>query len=124
LTTKTDEESSDLMRVDRTGAETEASVSAQASTEPAQVQAQAEVQTAPAAEPQREPVGAITGEPERTEAAPMPERTAEPAPAPEREESARTDLPNTAGLLPLLALIGLGSIVGSRLLRRARTQQL
>jgi hypothetical protein len=126
LTTKTEDESSDLTRVDRAGVDTEASVNAEASTEPAQAQApaQAEAQTAPAAQPQREPVGAITGEPERTASAPMPERTAEPAPAPEREEPARTDLPNTAGMLPLLALIGLGSIVGSRLLRRARTQQL
>ena len=39
---------------------------------------------------------------------------AEPRPAP------RTDLPNTAGALPLLALMGLGSVAGSRMLRRAR----
>lgn len=126
LTTKTEEESSDLTRVDRAGVDTDANVSAQASTETAQAEtrAQAEVQTAPepAATPQREPVGAISGQPERTEPAPMPER--DPAPAPERDEPARTDLPNTAGMLPLLALIGIGSIVGSRLLRRARTQRL
>ncbi len=134
LTTKTEEESSDLTRVDRNGVDTEASVTAQASTETTQAQAQtqtqtqtqtqAEVQTAPepAAASQREPVGALTGQPGRTEPAPMPERTAEPAPAPERERPARTDLPNTAGMLPLLALIGIGSIVGSRLLRRARTR--
>ena len=42
---------------------------------------------------------------------PMPERTA---------TATRTELPNTAGLLPLLAVIGIGSLVGSRLLRRSR----
>jgi len=60
-------------------------------------------------EPQREPVGALATPP--AEPAPMPERT---APAP------RTDLPATAGVLPLLALMGFGSIAGSRMLRRAR----
>jgi hypothetical protein len=116
LTTKTEDETSDLARVDAAGVETEANVTAQAS--PENAQAAAVEQPAP----QREPVGAITGEPTR---APEPERTPEPAPAPEPrdDEPARTDLPNTAGMLPLLALIGIGSIVGSRLLRRARTQQ-
>lgn len=114
LTTKTEEESSDLTRVDRAGVDTEATVTADASA----ANTQAAVVEQPA--PQREPVGAITGEPARTEpvAEPMPAPAAKPAPAPERE--ARTDLPNTAGALPLLALIGIGSIVGSRLLRRAR----
>jgi hypothetical protein len=37
---------------------------------------------------------------------------------PERTE--RTNLPHTAGVLPLLALIGMGSLAGSRMLRRAR----
>ena len=41
------------------------------------------------------------------------EAEAAPAPAP------RSDLPATAGVLPLLALIGLGSIFGSRMVRRA-----
>ena len=58
-------------------------------------------------QPQREPVGALA----TPEPAPMPERN---APAP------RTDLPATAGFLPLLALMGFGSIAGSRMLRRAR----
>jgi hypothetical protein len=90
LTTKSEteaSESADLARVDATGTDSEANLTAQASPENA----------TPA--PQREPVGAITGEPER-------------------EKPARTDLPNTAGMLPLLALIGIGSIIGSRLLRR------
>jgi len=123
LTTRTDTEVSDtiadaeLTRVDRTGTDTEANLTEQAAID----NARADQQPAPV----REPVGAITGEPERRtpepapaparESAPAPEREAAPAPAPER-----TDLPNTAGELPLLMLIGLGSIVGSRLLRRAR----
>ncbi len=114
LTTKTDSDDSDLTRVD--GAGVEATV---ATAEP-----EASVQTPPATTdvaraepaPQREPVGAISG----TDAAPapMPERTAPRTDAPAR--AARTDLPNTAGVLPLLALVGLGSLVGSRLMRRAR----
>jgi len=67
----------------------------------------------PAVEPQREPVGAITGSPEPAPA-PAPERTADAAPAP------RKDLPHTAGFLPLLGLMGLGSLAGSRMMRRAR----
>ena len=110
LTTKTEEESSELTRVDRNGVDTEANLTAQASPENAQQ---------PAPEPTREPVGAITGTnpetPARTEEpAPAPA----PAPAPERAE--RTDLPRTAGELPLLALIGMGSLAGSRMLRRVR----
>lgn len=124
LTTKTEEETSDLTRVDRAGVDTEANVTAQASPENAQAQAQAQPAPTPEPAPQREPVGAITGQPERTEPAPMPGRAAEPAPAPDRTEpartEARTDLPNTAGPLPLLALIGIGSIIGSRVLRRMK----
>jgi hypothetical protein len=95
LTTKTEDESSDLTRVDAAGVEVEAS------TESAGAQ--------PAPEPQREQIGALA-------TPPAPERTAEPAPAP----APRTDLPATAGVLPLLALMGLGSVAGSRMLRRAR----
>jgi len=111
LTTKTDSEDSELSRVSGDGidavvANTEAAAEAAATTEVAQ----AEVST------QREPVGAITG----TDAAPAPE----PTTAPERSEAPapapRSDLPNTAGALPLLALIGLGSLAGSGLMRRAR----
>ena len=103
LTTKTDEESSDLTRVDASG--TEAAVT----TEEARTEAQ------PAPEPQREQIGGLaTPPPADTQPAPAPERTPEPAPAP------RSDLPDTAGLLPLLALIGIGSVVGSQMLRRVR----
>ena len=135
LTTKTDTEvaeDSELTRVDRNGVDTEANVTAQASPENAQqtttaqsttteqtttAQATTTEQTTqqPAPEPaQREQVGAITG----GQPAPEPARDMTPAPAPERTE--RTDLPRTAGVLPLLALIGAGSLAGSRMLRRAR----
>jgi len=106
LTTKTDEESSELTRVD--GAGVEASVT---TTETEQV-----AQAQPAPEPQREQIGALATPP--AEPAPAPERTVEPAPA--REPAPRSDLPATAGVLPLLALMGLGSLAGSRMLRRAR----
>lgn len=106
LTTKTEDESSDLTRVDAAGVE--AAVDAEASKE-------SEVASAEPA-PQREQIGGLATPP--AEPAPAPERAAEPAPAP--EPSPRTDLPATAGLLPLLALIGLGSVAGSRMVRRAR----
>ena len=99
LTTKTEEESSDLTRVDAAGVEVEAS------TESAAAQ--------PAPGPQREQIGALATPP----AAPAPEREVEPAPAP--EPAPRSDLPRTAGVLPLLALMGFGSLAGSRMLRRA-----
>ena len=110
LTTKTEDESSELSRVDGAGIEatvTETEASAQAS-------ASTTTETQPAPEPQREQVGALATPP--AEPAPAPERDVEPAPAP----APRTDLPATAGVLPLLALIGLGSLVGSRMVRRAR----
>jgi hypothetical protein len=135
LTTKTETEASEtiadseLTRVDRNGTDSEANLTAQASPENAQQPATASTQTTtastettqpPAQEtPRREQVGAITGT-DRT-----PDRTAEapaPAPAPERTEdrAERRDLPRTAGVLPLLALIGVGSLVGSRMMRRVR----
>ncbi len=51
-----------------------------------------------------------------------------PAPAPERTVTApvvaeREELPRTASFLPLLALIGIGSLAGSRWLRRSRRVQ-
>jgi hypothetical protein len=120
LTTKTETEASEtvadaeLTRVDRNGVDSEANLTAEASPENGQ---RATEQPAPT----REPVGAITGTNPETPARaeePAPAPTPEPAPAPERAE--RTDLPRTAGVLPLLALIGVGSLAGSRMLRRAR----
>lgn len=110
LTTKTEDESSELSRVDGAGieavvtAEPEASVQASAST----------TETQPEPEPVREQVGGLATPPAAP--APMPERDVDTAPVAEP----RTDLPATAGVLPLLALIGIGSLVGSRLVRRAR----
>jgi hypothetical protein len=106
LTTKTEtevSESADLSRVDQSGVDSEANLTAQAS--PENPVAQPAPTPEPVAEPapQREPVGAITGRDE-------------PAPAP----APRTDLPATAGELPLLALIGFGTVVGSQLLRKVR----
>ena len=112
LTTKTEDESSDLTRVDSAGVDASVTTTASAST------TTTETQVTP--EPQRERIGALATPPANPEPAPMPERTAEPAPAPEAEAAPRSDLPNTAGALPLLALIGLGSLVGGAMLRRSR----
>ena len=51
-----------------------------------------------------------------------------PAPAPERMATApvvaeRDELPATASFLPLLGLIGLGALVGNRLMQRSRRSQ-
>ena len=105
LTTKTDDESSELSRIDGAGIE---------AVEP-EVSAEASASTATQPEPVREQVGALATPP--AEPAPMPERAVEPAPAP--EPAPRRDLPETAGVLPLLALMGLGSLIGSRMVRRA-----
>jgi hypothetical protein len=120
LTTKTDEESSELMRVDAAGVE----ASVTANEQEASAQASASTATAQQPEPaQREQVGALATPP-ATDTTPAPERSADvaPAPAPDRDVDAapRTDLPATAGVLPLLALIGLGSIAGSRMIRRVK----
>jgi DNA segregation ATPase FtsK/SpoIIIE-like protein len=39
------------------------------------------------------------------------------------DRAARRELPRTAGMLPLLAIIGVGSLIGSRWLRRSRRSQ-
>src|SRR6478609_11854506 len=103
LTTTTESDvtaDAELSRVDRNGVDTAES-------------AQASAQVQPAPEPQREQVGAITGGTTQPE-------PREPAPAPVTAHTDRSDLPRTAGPLPLLALIGLGSLVSSRLARKAR----
>lgn len=116
LTTKTDAEVSadaELTRVDRAGAETAVDTSNRTTTEETTT-AQAQT-TTPEPEPRTQPGPTVTQPAPEPTAQATPER----APMPERD-TARTDLPNTAGLLPLLAVIGIGSIVGSRLLRRTR----
>lgn len=125
LTTKTEEEiaeasvtDSDLTRIDRGGADTTVDMSnrptATTDTTTTETQtASARTQPAPATSPETDRTAATTSQPDRT-ARTMPDRTAD------RDDNARTDLPNTAGMLPLLALIGIGSLVGSRMLRRSR----
>jgi hypothetical protein len=135
LTTKSETEVSesvteaDLTRVDRTGADI-ATRTAEASPENATASTQPPAATTepvatpepaaapePAATPQREQIGGLATPPSTPAPAPEPEA----APAPERtDEPARDELPATASMLPLLALIGVGSLVGSRLLRSAR----
>ena len=113
LTTKTEAEDSELTRVDAAGVEaTVASNEAPAATPAPATTEVAQAEPTPA--PQRETVGAISGNDTQPARTPMPERTEAPAPAP------RTDLPNTAGVMPLLGLLGLGSLAGSFLMRRAR----
>jgi hypothetical protein len=141
LTTKTEESieastvaDADLTRVDRGGADSTVDMSNRTTTTTETTTARAETaQPTPAQPTQTNPVP--SPETDRTpvttaqssapaaqrEPAPMPER--ERAPAAERTASVdrdRDELPNTAGILPLLALIGIGSVVGSRWLRRSR----
>ena len=110
LTTKSDAEitetvaDADLTRVDRAGADSAVSIEARTETTPATT---AEPEASPSATAQAR---VDTTTPDRS-AAPMRDRDT---------DTARTDLPNTAGFLPLLAVIGIGSLVGSRWLRRSR----
>jgi hypothetical protein len=125
LTTKTEEEiaeasvtDSDLTRIDRGGADSAVDMSnrSTATTETTTTETQtasARTQPAPVTSPETDRTAATTSQPDRT-ARTMPDRTAD------RDDNARADLPNTAGMLPLLALIGIGSLVGSRMLRRSR----
>jgi hypothetical protein len=122
LTTKSDTEieasvsDADLTRVDRAGTDT--AVSTEASATPSTA-ATAEAQVTP--EPTPAPRVTETTQTAQTTRAPQP--AADQAPARDRDrdtDTARTDLPNTASFLPLLAVIGIGSLVGSRWLRRSR----
>jgi hypothetical protein len=139
LTTKTEEEISaeavtdtDLTRIDRGGADTAVDTTNRATTTETTT-ARAETTQPPPAQPtQTRPVPS----PEETDLTPrttapatdrtsqtMTDRTAQTTPERTSDlngDQARTDLPNTAGMLPLLALIGIGSLVGSRMLRRSR----
>jgi len=135
LTTKTDAEDSELSRVDRNGADAEMSTQAQASTttdttatQTASAQTNSAQTSSTQTESQREPVGAITGSPEPAPAAAQApaqttDRTAQTSDrTADRTANAapRRNLPHTAGFLPLLGLMGLGSLAGSRMMRRAR----
>jgi hypothetical protein len=120
LTTKSDTAieasvaDTDLTRVDRAGTDT--AVSTEASATPSTA-ATAEAQVTP--EPAPAPRATENTQTARTTPAPQP--TTDRAPVRDRDtDAARTALPNTAGFLPLLAVIGIGSLVGSRWLRRSR----
>src|SRR5689334_8401070 len=87
LTTKTDEESSELTRVDGAGVDAAVATTDVEATKETEV-AVTTTEQQPAPEPVREQVGALATPP--AEPAPAPERTVEPAPAP--EAAPRTDL--------------------------------
>jgi hypothetical protein len=128
LTTKSETEieasvaDTDLTRVDRAGTDTAVSIEARTETTPAttrdpEATASAADQTQPPAQPRMTETPRQTTADTTTQS--TPDRTS--APVADRDtDAARTDLPNTASFLPLLALIGIGSVVGSRLLRRSR----
>jgi hypothetical protein len=136
LTTKTEEEisaeavvDSDLTRIDRGGADTAVDTSNRATTTTEETTtASAERTQPPPAQPtQTRPVPspeetdltpATTAQGARTTA--QAERTTPQRADDVNGDTPRSDLPNTAGLLPLLAVIGVGSLIGSRLLRRSR----
>jgi hypothetical protein len=145
LTTKTDTAieasvaDADLTRVDRAGADSAVSLEARTETTPAataepEASASASAQTQPQTSETPRPMTppADTRTPAQTDArtttptdTAAPSTTAQTTPdrsaAPMRDtDTERTDLPATASLLPLLAVIGIGSLVGSRWLRRSR----
>jgi hypothetical protein len=133
LTTKTEESieaasvaDADLTRIDRGGADTAVDMSNRSTTTTETTTAAQATQPPPAQPTQTNPVPSpeVDRTPATTASAParpMPDRTA--SPGPDRTAGLNGDrdaLPNTAGILPLLALIGIGSVVGSRMLRRSR----
>jgi hypothetical protein len=104
---------SELTRVDRSGRDTAVDMTARTSETEETRTAQA-----PAPAPQAAP---RTGTPVTPEPPPAPQpRQTDRAADTAARDAERTDLPDTAGLLPLLALIGVGSVIGSRMLRRSR----
>jgi hypothetical protein len=148
LTTKTEESieassvaDADLTRIDRGGVDSAVDMSNRSNTTTAQNTTTATTETTTArAETSTQP---MPQQPTQTNPVPSPEetdrtprttaqtqstqpmtdrtttdRTAQTASADVNRD--RNQLPNTAGFLPLLAVIGLGSLVGSRLLRRSR----
>lgn len=148
LTTKTEESieasnvsDSDLTRVDRGGVDSTVDMSNRSTTTTTETTtARAETTTQPLPEQPTQTNPVPSPETDRTPATtaqttaaqtqstqPMSDRTTSDrmtdrsAPTASADVSRDRDaLPNTAGFLPLLAVIGLGSLVGSRLLRRSR----
>jgi hypothetical protein len=120
-TANTDEmRTAELARIDKDGRE--AAVTAEATAESATAQARAEATPEPTAT--ERPTPAVTPQSERQAetAAPMtaPRRDESSADRMTNEASARTELPQTASPLPLVALLGLGSLVGAGALRLRR----
>jgi hypothetical protein len=142
LTTKTEAEvtaESELTRIDRAGTESTVDMSSRSTTEQTTTAAAATTEpqtaeqqtTAQAQAPPMTQTETRTAETQTTaQTSPQPatdtqtatDRSAQPM-TDRSADTARTDLPNTAGLLPLLAVIGVGSLVGSRLLRRSRARR-
>ena len=141
LTTETEAEDSELSRVSGDG------IDSVVADPEASTQSAAATNQAPERQPaqQRESVGAISGT--NTATASGTDRSGAAATTPRAESQTaqgantqaqqradtqtaqraeqpaaapRRDLPNTAGMLPMLALIGLGSLAGSLAMRRAR----
>lgn len=140
LTTKTEESieassvvDADLTRVDRGGVDSTVDMSNRSTTTTettTTARAETTTQPPPAQPTQTNPVPSpeVVREPATT-AQTTASTTPAPQAAPATDRTMQTDrtananrdqLPNTAGMLPLLALIGLGSVAGSRLLRRSR----
>ena len=135
LTTKTEESieastvaDADLTRVDRGGVDTtvdmsnrstETTTTATAETTTAQAPVSQPTQTSPVPSPETDRTPVTTAQ--STDRTTTTDRTMTDRPAQTaRADVDRDQLPNTAGMLPLLALIGIGSLVGSRMLRRSR----
>ena len=133
LTTKTEEEISaeavtdtDLTRIDRGGVDTTVDTSNRAATTETTTAAETQTprtQPAPVTTPETDRTAEATTRTAERTTAPMTDRTADTTTARTTDTSDRDRLPNTAGMLPLLALIGIGSLVGSRMLRRSRRVQ-
>lgn len=126
LTTKTEESieassvaDADLTRIDRGGVDSTVDMSNRATTETTTASAESTQAPPPAQPTQTNPVPSPeTDRTPVTTAQSAPERTTDTVRTDVNRD--RSELPNTAGFLPLLALIGIGSVVGSRMLRRSR----
>jgi hypothetical protein len=102
-------------------AETTASAQTTAQTTPAETSASAAATTSPSTQPAAPDSTASTqsSAATRTAQSTMPERTAAPSTTQPTTTAAteRTELPRTASPLPLIALLGLGSLIGAGALR-------
>ena len=114
---------SELTRVDRSGADAAVDMSNPAQAARTETPSPQTQTTEP--ETRTTPVQTQAAETRQTPPAPAPEPRTQPTTdrtvdTAATRDAGRSDLPRTASLLPLLAVIGVGSLVGSRLLRRGR----